>query len=135
MRRWGGYYLLPPTSCRRWQGLVSGLESLGVEPITIELYDAPGAMKTATAAAQGALEGDIIDLLSDLEKAAKDGMRQDAIHRRVTTCDELVAKAELYRGVLAGLTDKIAARVLQLQAEFRKHIKEDAPKFSIPVRD
>jgi hypothetical protein len=134
LRRWGGFYLLPPTSCRRWLALTPGLESLGVEAVTIELYDAPGAMKTATAAAKGALEADLAELLTDLDKAAKDGLRQDAIHRRVTTCDELVAKAELYRGVLAGLTDQIAARVLQLKSEFQKHVKEDGPKFSVAVR-
>jgi hypothetical protein len=134
LRRWGGFYLLPPSSCRRWHGLKPGLESLGVEVITMELYDAPGALSVATAAAKGALEADIGELLTDLDKAAKDGMRKDAVDRRVTLCDELVAKAELYRGVLAGMTDQIAARVLQLKTEFQKHIKEDKPRFSVPVR-
>jgi hypothetical protein len=134
LRRWGGFYLLPPSSCRRWLALKPGLEALGVEAITVELYDAPGAMATASAAAKGALEADLADLLTDLEKAATEGMRQDAISRRVATCDELVAKAELYRGVLAGLTDQITARVVQLQQEFRKHIKEDGPSFSVSVR-
>lgn len=135
LRKWGGFYLLPPTSCRRWLGLKPGLETLGVEVITMELYDAPGAMATARAAAKGALEADLAKLLSDLDEAAKDGLRDDAAKRRVTTCDELVAKAELYRGVLAGLTDQIAARVLQLRQEFQKHIKEDGPKFTVQVRD
>jgi hypothetical protein len=92
-------------------------------------------MATARAAAKGALEADLAKLLSDLDEAAKDGLRDDAAKRRVTTCDELVAKAELYRGVLAGLTDQIAARVLQLRQEFQKHIKEDGPKFTVQVRD
>jgi hypothetical protein len=135
LRRWGGFYLLPPTSCRPWVSLKPGLETLGVEVITMELYDAPGAMATASAAAKGALEADLAELLSDLEKAAKDGMQQSAVHRRVATCDQLVAKAELYRGVLAGITDQITARSLHLQAEFKKHIKQDAPKFTVAVRN
>jgi hypothetical protein len=135
LRRWGGFYLLPPSSCRRWLALKPGLEAVGVEAITVELHDAPGAMATASAAAKGALEADLAELLADLDKAARDGMRQDAVSRRITTCDELVAKAELYRGVLAGITDQITARTLQLQAEFRKQLKDDSPSFSVPVRD
>jgi hypothetical protein len=135
LRKWGGFYLLPPSSCQRWMALRPGLETLGVEIITMELYDAPGAMATASAAASGALEADIAELLGDLEKVATTGMRQDAIHRRVATCDELVAKAELYRGVLAGLTDRISARVLQLQQEFRRHMKDEGPSFAVRVRD
>jgi hypothetical protein len=135
LRKWGGFYLLPPTSCRPWATLTPGLEALGVEVITLELFDAPGATATVSAATKGALEADLAGLLADLEKAAKDGMRQDAITRRVTTCQELVAKAELYRGVLAGLTDQITARSLHLQTEFKKHIKEDAPKFTVAVRN
>jgi hypothetical protein len=135
LRRWGGFYLLPPTSCRRWLDLKPGLEALGVEVITMELYDAPGAMAQAGAAAKGALEADIAELIADLDKAASTGMRQDAVSRRVASCDELVAKAELYRCVLAGMTDKLSARLLQLKEEFRKHIKEDGVSFKIPVRE
>lgn len=135
LRRWGGFYLLPPTSCQRWLGLKPGLEAIGVEVIRIELHDAPDNIAAAGAAAKGALEADLSELITDLDKASKDGMRQDTLHRRVASCDELVAKAELYRGVLAGLTDQISARVLQLQVHFRKHLQNDGPSFSVAVTD
>ncbi len=135
LRRWGGFYLLPPTSCARWLGLKAGLESMGVEIIRIELHDAPDNLAAAGAAAKGALEADLSDLMTDLEKATKDGMRQDTLQRRMTACDELVSKAELYRGVLAGLTDQITARVLQLQLHFRQRLQKDGPSFAVPVND
>jgi hypothetical protein len=109
LRNRGGMYLLPPSSCDKWQRLKPALEELRIEPITIVMHDAPDNMAAAKSAAQGALEADIGELLKDLEKATTDGMRQDALTRRVQACNELVAKAELYRGVLAGVSDKITA--------------------------
>jgi hypothetical protein len=58
----------------------------------------------------------------DLDKAAAEGMRKGALERRVAFCKELKAKAELYRGVLAGLTDKISAKVDTLEQRFQQHL-------------
>jgi len=142
LRNRGGMYLLPPSSCERWQRLKPALEELRIEPITIVMHDAPDNIATAKSAAQGALEADIGELLKDLEKATTDGMRQDALTRRVQFCNELVAKAELYRGVLAGVSDKITAKVKELQDSFQRQLAgggggslASGPSFTVPITD
>ncbi|TKD03410.1 hypothetical protein [Polyangium fumosum] len=143
LRNRGGMYLLPPSSCERWQRLKPALEDLRVEPITIVMHDAPDNLATAKSAAQGALEADIGELLKDLEKATTDGMRQDALTRRVQFCNELVAKAELYRGVLAGVSDKITTKVKELKDSFQRQLAgggggggvPSEPSFTVPITD
>ncbi len=134
LRDRGGFYLLPPATCETWAKLTPGLEKLGVRPIRIEMHDAPENIAVAKAAAQGALEADISDLLADLEKAGSEGMRQHALTRRVQMCSELRAKAELYRGVLAGVADKIANKVRELEERFQAQL-DGAPSFSIAIND
>ena len=80
LRDRGGFYLLPPTSCPTWARLKPGLEQLGVHPIRIEMHDAPDNIAVAKAAAQGALEADLSELMSDLDKASSEGMRQPRAH-------------------------------------------------------
>jgi hypothetical protein len=133
LRDRGGFYLLPPATCGTWAKLKPGLEELGVRPIRIEMHDAPENVAVAKAAAQGALEADIAELLADLDKAGSEGMRQHAISRRVEVCRELRAKAHLYRGVLSGVADKIAAKVHELEKRFEAHL--DGGSFSVPVND
>ena len=136
LRDRGGFYLLPPTTCPAWARLKPGLEQLGVKPIRIEMHDAPDNVAVAKAAAQGALEADIADLMQDLDKAGSEGMRQHALTRRVEICRELMAKAELYRGVLAGVADQITAKAQDLQRRLEKHLTEgDGVSFSVPVKD
>jgi hypothetical protein len=134
LRDRGGFYLLPPATCETWAKLTPGLEKLGVRPIRIEMHDAPENVAVARAAAQGALEADIAELLSDLERAGAEGMRRHAISRRVQMCSELRAKAELYRGVLAGVADKIADKVRELEQRFQTQL-DSAPSFSVPIND
>jgi hypothetical protein len=133
LRDRGGFYLLPPATCATWARLKPGLEELGVRPIRIEMHDAPENIAVAKAAAQGALEADIAELLADLDKAGSDGMRQHAISRRVEVCRELRAKAHLYRGVLSGVADKITAKVQELEQRFEAHL--DGGSFTVPVND
>jgi hypothetical protein len=135
LRDRGGFYLLPPSTCATWLRLKPGLEQLGVEPIRIEMHDAPDNIAAAKAAAKGALEADIADLITDLDKAASEGMRQHALNRRIEICKELTAKAELYRGVLAGVTDQIMTRVRDLQQQFQRQLDGDGAAFRVPVKD
>lgn len=134
LRDRGGFYLLPPASCSTWTKLMPGLERLGARPIRIQMHDAPENVAVAKAAAQGALEADIAELLRDLDRAASEGMRQRALSRRVQICQELSSKAELYRGVLAGVADKITAKVQELEQRFHAHL-DGGPSFSIPIHD
>ena len=122
MREKGGFYLLPPPSCAAWLRIEAGLEQIGVRPIRIEMHDAPSNVSVAKTAAASALEADLQELMADLDKAAAEGMRKGALERRVAFCKELKAKAELYRGVLAGLTDKISAKVDTLEQRFQQHL-------------
>ena len=145
LRNRGGMYLLPPPSCDTWRRFKAHLEQLRVDPIIIEMHDAPYNVATAKSAARSALETDIAELMKDLEKASTDGMRQDALTRRVEYCNELMAKAELYRGVLAGVSDKITTKVRELQDNFQKQLANGgggkgsngsangAPSFDIPI--
>jgi hypothetical protein len=122
LRDKGGFYLLPPTSCSTWVRIEPELELIGVHPIRIEMHDAPSNVSVAKTAAASALEADLQELMADLDKAAADGMRRGALERRVAFCKELKAKAELYRGVLSGITDKINARVDTLERSFQQHL-------------
>ncbi len=135
LRDRGGFYLLPPSSCPTWDRLRRSLERIGVEPIRVEMHDAPDNMNTARAAARGALEADVAELFADLEKARTEGMRQHALVRRVELCKELAAKAELYRGVLAGISDQIATRLGDLQLAFQTQLDGDGGAFVVPVND
>jgi len=147
LRERGGFYLLPPSTCAVWARLKPGLEQLGVRPIRIEMHDAPDNVSAAREAARGALEADIQQLMTDLEKASGEGMRQHALTRRVELCKELKAKAELYRGVLRSLTDRIGDKVQELEEGFRKYLvsmpsepsselaQEEEGLFEIPVHD
>jgi hypothetical protein len=134
LRDRGGFYLLPPATCGTWAKLRPGLEKLGARPIRIEMHDAPENVAVAKAAAEGALEADVAALLVDLDKAASEGMRQHALSRRVEICHELRAKAELYRGVLAGVADKLTAKVHVLEQRFQAHL-DGGPSFTVPVND
>jgi hypothetical protein len=135
LRDRGGFYLLPPSTCGAWLRLKPGLELLGVKPIRIEMHDAPDNVAAAKVAAQGALEADIAELMTDLEKASSEGMRQNALTRRVEICKELTAKAELYRGVLVGVTDRITARVQELQHRFQLQLAGgDGVSFAVPLK-
>lgn len=134
LRDRGGFYLLPPTTCGKWASLKPGLERIGARPIRIEMHDAPENVAVAKAAAQGALESDIAELLRDLEKAASEGMRQHALSRRVDICRELRAKAELYRGVLSGVADKLSTKVDELERQFQRHL-DGGPAFAVAVNE
>jgi hypothetical protein len=134
LRDRGGFYLLPPASCTVWAQLTPGLELLGAKPIRIAMHDAPENVAVARAAAHGALESDIAELLKDLDRATSEGMRQHALSRRVELCHELRAKAELYRGVLAGVADKLTAKVHALELRFRAQLDGGAA-FTVPVND
>jgi hypothetical protein len=127
LRDKGGFYLLPPTSCPTWERLEPELVLIGVHPIRIEMHDAPSNVLVAKTAAASALEADLQELMADLDKAAGDGMRKGALERRVAFCKELKAKAELYRGVLAGITDKITAKVDTLEQRFQQHLTGAVP--------
>jgi hypothetical protein len=127
LRDKGGFYLLPPTSCPTWGRIEPELVLIGVHPIRIEMHDAPSNVSVAKTAAASALEADLQELMADLDKAAADGMRKGALERRVAFCKELKAKAELYRGVLSGITDKINAKVDTLEQRFKQHLTGAIP--------
>ena len=126
LRDRGGFYLLPPATCPTWAALTPGLRDLGFRPIAIKMHDCPENVQVAQDAAAGALEADLSELVSDLARASKDGMRADALERRIEICDELTAKAELYLDVLGDLGVKITERLLDLHRSFQEKLDQDA---------
>lgn len=118
LRNRGGFYLLPPATCEQWASLRPGLEKMGVGPFVIEMFDSPQALQTAATAARSALESDIIELVADLEKAKCDGLRSDALERRLAACESLCARATLFRDVLQDMAGKIEERAQSLKAAF-----------------
>lgn len=127
LRNRGGFYLLPPATCEQWAALRPGLEKMGVGPFVIEMFDSPQAMKTAATAARSALESDIIELVADLEKAKNDGLRSDALERRLAACESLCARATLFRDVLQDMAGKIETRAQELKAAFIASMESSAP--------
>lgn len=118
LRNRGGFYLLPPATCEQWASLRPGLEKMGIGPFVIEMFDSPQAMQTAATAARSALESDIVELVADLEKAKADGLRSDALERRLAACESLCARATLFRDVLQDMAGKIEERAQALKTEF-----------------
>lgn len=136
LRDRGGFYLLPPASSDVWSRLKPRLEEIGVRPIRIEMHDAPDNVAVAKGAAQSALEADLAELVTDLERAEGDGMRKDALERRIETCKELLAKADLFRGVLEGKADEIGKRAEELRRRFQRELSgTDDVSFTVPVSD
>jgi hypothetical protein len=125
LRSRGGFYLLPSATCEQWAALRPGLEKLGVGPFVIEMFDSPQALATASTATRSALESDINELVADLDKAKGDGLRSDALERRLAACDALCARATLFRDVLQDMADVIQSRANALKAEFAKVGKEE----------
>ncbi|MFO0590487.1 MAG: hypothetical protein U0441_23295 [Polyangiaceae bacterium] len=136
LRDRGGFYLLPPASSDAWSRLKPRLEAIGVRPIRIEMHDAPDNVAVAKSAAQSALESDLADLVTDLERAECDGMRKDALERRIETCKELLAKADLFRGVLEGKADEISRRAEELRRRFQRELSGAGDvSFAVPIAD
>jgi hypothetical protein len=118
LRNRGGFYLLPPATCEQWASLRPGLERMGVGPFVIEMFDSPQALQTAATAARSALESDIVELVADLEKAKTDGLRSDALERRLAACESLCARATLFRDVLQDMAATIEERAQALKSAF-----------------
>jgi hypothetical protein len=125
LRDRGGFYLLPPTKCALWSSVEPRLTSLGFEPLTIVMHDCPANVRAAAKAAVGSLETDIKGLEEDIAKIASEGMRTFAIERRVQVCDELTAKVDLYRGVLANAADRLQIRLASLQQVFVRSLASE----------
>lgn len=118
LRDRGGFYLVPVSACDKWRRFTAKFSAHGIEPITIEMHDAPSNVKAAASAVRGSLESEIAELTTDLEKAETEGMKTGSIERRVKMCEDLTAKAELYRNVLQDAASGIAARLASLRAGF-----------------
>jgi hypothetical protein len=91
---------------------------MGVGPFVIEMFDSPQALQTAATAARSALESDIVELVADLEKAKTDGLRSDALERRLAACESLCARATLFRDVLQDMAATIEERAQALKSAF-----------------
>jgi hypothetical protein len=134
LRDRGGFYLVPPASCERWDRLAALVEPFGITPITIEMHDAPSNVKAAAAAVRGTLEMELASLATDLETAKGEGLRASTVDRRIRLCDELTARADLFRNVLRDAATSIEARVAALKAGFASELaKDDAPNFQIKL--
>jgi hypothetical protein len=122
LRNKGGLYLLPLSSCDTWAALMPVLRTIGVEPIRIEMHDAPDNVRAARTAAKGALEEDIAALLADLEKANQGrnekGRNMDLGHR-IAECNAIAARAALYRNVLTDMAEAITKKCAAMATAFR----------------
>jgi hypothetical protein len=116
LRNRGGFYLLPPSSCDRWQRVAKLFEPHGIEPVIIEMHDAPSNIAAAQGAVKGSLEAEIATLTADLAKAEE--MRSGSLAHRVQVCESLTAKAELYRSVLRDAATGIDEKLAKLRAGF-----------------
>ena len=130
LRERGGFYLLPPASCSTWASLVPELRRLGFWMITIQMHGSPTNLAACGEAAKGSLEADLEELARDLEKAQTEGLRISSLEHRIKMIEELGAKAELYRGVLAGAAEGITAQMAALKVAFEKKLDEDKAAIS-----
>lgn len=111
----GGVYLVPPSKCGVWRAMLPGLRELGVDPITVDMYDSPLATVAAATSAKSALEADIAALRDELKKAVTEGMKKAPLQRRLVACDELSARVDLYRGVLMDTADELLAEAARVR--------------------
>jgi len=131
----GGVYLLPPAACERWARIATGLEKCGVSPVRVEMHDAPSNVAAASGAAKSALEGELMELRADLEKASAEGMRDSSMKSRVASCDALMARAELFRNVLRNSADGIEQKILAVKSRFRRALAGDLDAFDLKDLD
>jgi len=125
LRDQGGVYLLPPASESRWLALETRLREMGFRPSTIKMHDAPENIAAARDAAQGALEGELCDLAKDLDDAQQNGMRCGTIEKRLETLAALRGRTELYRNVLEGLADDLAAKAREIEVAFEAQLDRE----------
>ncbi len=133
LRDRGGFYLVPVSNCERWRRFLGRFSAHGIEPVAIEMHDAPTNVAAVASAAKGSLESEISGLAEDLEKATAEGMKIPSLERRVALCDELTAKAELYRNVLQDAATDIGKRLAALRAGFERELvdSDDADPFTL----
>lgn len=75
---------------------------------------------------EATLEGELAKLVKDLDKVKQDGMRASSIERRIDGCDELVARANLYKSMLKDAAADIELRIADVKAAFQKELNADA---------
>lgn len=119
----GGAWFVHASQTAKLRGLLDDLEQFGgfypiVQPLNV---DAEGrSERNATRAVAGTLEAELKRLSDDLAKATDVGMQNRAIETRLSDCDDLVVRAELYRDLLAEKSIEIAVAAAAIKARFTK---------------
>lgn len=124
-RKKGGAWFVYADNAAVFRGLLDELEKFGGFEPTIEpqFVDGEGRVeRNVKRASEYTLEKELVRLKTDLDKAQKDGMRPSALERRVAECDELLARADLYKSMLREAADGIAKRIDGLKKNFAQEL-------------
>lgn len=132
-RNKGGVYYILAERCDAFIAVLDDLEALTEGqpdrhrffPSVTEQYAAPNAVKAWKRESEHSLEERLRELKQDLARAETGTMREGTMLARLDECDELVARAELYRGLLAKASDDIAARVRKVKESFNAALNAD----------
>jgi len=93
-------------------------------PIVIPAADSPAGLATVATGARDSLQGALSELSEQLRAAREKGgfAFGTTITKRIDDCEQLMATASLYRGVLAGFVDVLDSDVAQLRAAFQAEL-------------
>ncbi len=114
----GGGYFIPAASESRWLALCAALAPYGFLDRSFQVAASAESLAKAQVIAVGGLERDIADVLVALEKVGEK-TRESTIDRKVAELDLVLAKADLFAGIIGDNLAKIQDRVRAAKAAFR----------------
>lgn len=130
MRDRGGVYFVTARDGDRWQRLAADLSSASngsFVDLSFPMMSGDRAAKATTHVVTGALESAIADVTKSLQTFDPDKTRDSTVEKRIADAEALIAKAELFGGILGDKLDAIKADAAAVRAKMRGWLLGDRP--------